>query len=319
MNTHHQSAANNRSIKLYGFFMVVVATTLFSSKAVLIKLSYHYGATPDIIMTLRMIFSAPVYLIIAISTRRTYKQPVSSSTLAFTALLGVFGYYLASAFDLYGLQYISASLERLILYIYPTIVIIMSAIFLNTPIKRSLILCIIVIYSGLVLALTKDAGFSAPSALAITTLDKLPPIYIGGGLVLISALCFSIYIVGSDYIMRTLPSRLFTAYAMLAACVLIFLHFLLRHPVALLFEQSREIYYLGLLIAIFCTVLPSFLLSAGIQKVGAATAGAVGSLGPVSTLALAALVLGEQINLLQLPGFAIVIGGVMLLGKLQSR
>ena len=109
-------------------------------------------------MALRMLFSAPFYLVIAISARRAYEQPIRGSTLALTALFGTFAFYFAAAFDLYGLQYISASLERLILYTYPTLVVILSIVFLGTKITRSLIVCIAVIYLGLVVVFIKDTG-----------------------------------------------------------------------------------------------------------------------------------------------------------------
>ena len=130
MNTTVQ-AQNFQSSRMYGFLLIILSTTLFSFKAILIKLVYRYGATPDIVMALRMLFSMPLFLFIAISARRAYGQPIRGSTIAKTAVIGVFGYYIASAFDLYGLQYISASLERLILYVYPTIVMILSAMLLG--------------------------------------------------------------------------------------------------------------------------------------------------------------------------------------------
>lgn len=304
--------------RLYGFFLVATGTALFSCKAVFIKLAYRHGAHPDVLMALRMAFSLPFYLIIGIQAQRKFNQPISPRTILFTLIFGLFGYYIASAFDLYGLQYISASLERLLLYSYPTIVMIMSVVFLGAVIKGRFIACIALIYTGLLIVFIKDTSLDN-QRLINTVFGQMPTLYFGGLLVMISAFSFSIYLIGSELMMRTLPSRLFTAYAMLAACVAIGIHFLIQQPFDLLFQQSPVIYGIGLILAFFCTVLPSFMLSAGIQAVGASTAGAVGSMGPIATLILGNLLLDEQVTHIQMFGFAIVIGGVLLLGRLQLQ
>lgn len=317
MKTVDFSLQEFQSTRLYGFMLVALATALFSCKAVFIKLAYRHGATPDILMALRMLFSLPLYLIIAIGARREFNQPIKQSTLLLTAIFGISGYYLASVFDLYGLQYISASLERLVLYIYPTIVMLMSALFLGAAIRGRFILCIAVIYAGLVIVFIQDSTLDNET-LVNTVLGEIPRLYFGGMLVFISALAFSVYLIGSELMMRSLPSRLFTAYAMLAACVIISAHFFIRQPPAALLEQSAAVYGLTLFIAIICTVLPSFMLSAGIKAIGASTASAVGSMGPIATLVLGAILLGEQVTSLQLIGFAVVIAGVLLLSRMKS-
>ena len=306
----------NRS-RLHGFILIILATTLFSSKSVFIKLAYLQGASPEIVMVLRMIFSLPFFIVIALHAKRAFNQPIAGSRLLLTATVGITGYYLASVFDLYGLQYISASLERLVLYIYPTLVIILSALFLGLPIKRIMLFCIIIIYMGLIIVFMDDTTTVQSHALTSTVIGDIPALYYGGLLVFISALAFALYLIGSEFIMRSMPSRLFTAYAMLAASVAISLHYWATYPLQMLFDQTMAVYVLGLIIAFFCTVLPSFMLSAGVQRVGASTAGVVGSLGPIATLILGALLLGEQVSNLQLVGFAVVIGGVMILSRFK--
>jgi drug/metabolite transporter (DMT)-like permease len=279
---------NNQQSQLYGFFLVAAATALFSCKAIVIKIAYQYGAEADIFMILRMLFSLPVYIFIAMQARRTYNAPIHSSTLFMTGAFGISGFYLASVFDLYGLQYISASLERLILYVYPTIVVILSILFLGARLSKQLVICIGVIYVGLLIAFTQDT--STPSTDMVQTfMGDIPALYLGSGFIFIAALSFAVYLTGSELMMRKLPSRLFTAYAMLAASVVIMGHFLINQPFGSLFTQTKEIYLITLFTAMFCTVAPTFMLSSGIQKIGAPKAGIIGSLGPVLTIALAGL------------------------------
>lgn len=312
-NISLKTATSAIASKYYGFFIIFLATTLFSSKAILIKLSYNYGATPDIMMGLRMIMSLPFYLIIAIQAHHSYSTTINGRSYFAIGLFGLSGYYAASALDLYGLQYISASLERIILYTYPSIVIILSALFLGERIKRSIIFCIVIIYCGLLITFLQDSTITN-----ISETNSLQANYIlGCGMVLMSALMFAIYLCGSSYMMRKLPSRLFTAYSMIAACAAIGLHVALKQPIDVFLHLPAPIYLLGFIIAIFCTVLPSFMLSAGIQSVGASAAGAIGSLGPISTLVIANIVLNETLTTIQLVGFLIVLTAVVALSKLR--
>ncbi|WP_101760135.1 DMT family transporter [Oceanicoccus sp. KOV_DT_Chl] len=302
---------------LLGFGMVLIATALFSSKAIFIKLAYRQGAEPEMVMALRMLFSLPFYLFIAVYASRRFHQTIPAPTLALTFALGICGYYLASAFDIYGLQYISASLERLVLYIYPTVVAIMAVVFLGERIRLAQGVCIAVIYAGLVFVFFNDLTLHDQTSVMASPIGSIPALYFGGGLVFISAICFAIYIIGSDFVMRSLPSQLYTAYAMLAACTAIAVHFISLQTPAALLTQTLQVYVLTLIIAIFCTVLPSFMLSAGIQRVGATTAGTIGSLGPIATLALAVMLLDEVLTITQLLGFVVVMIGVTAMGKLK--
>jgi drug/metabolite transporter (DMT)-like permease len=311
----------------YGFALIVIATLLFSSKAIFIKLAYRYDVNPDTLITLRMLFSLPFYLFIALKARRTYAQgyaqghtqPLSVKTLFAIASTCICGYYLASVLDLYGLQYISASLERLILYAYPSLIVILSALLFKKPMGLSLLVCITIIYLGLLLVFFNDANVINNDIIVNTMLGKFSPVTIGSTLVFCSAIMFAVYMIGSEQLMRSLPSRLFTSYGMLATCITIAIHFLIRQPIDQLTTQVTPVYLIAGVLAIFCTVVPSFLLSAGIQKIGAATAGAVGCVGPIATLILSFLLLNEPITAMQIIGFAIVISAVVKLGKLKKN
>ena len=136
---------------------------------------------------------------------------------------------------------------------------------------------------------------------------------LGGGLVFAAAFAFAVYCVGSEVMMRRMSSQLFTVLAMLAASVAIIIHYCLAYPFSIIFAQPVAVYIYALLIAIVCTVMPSFLLSVGIARIGAAMGSTVGSLGPVFTLVVAFIVLGESLSLLQLASFVLIIAGVLLL------
>jgi len=259
-------------------------------------------------MALRMLFSLPFYLSIAWLAYPAAAPNLNNKYFLQIAAFGVSGYYIASILDVYGLLYLSASMERIVLYTYPTMVFILSIIFLNARFNRNIALFIAIIYGGLLLVFLyhKAPGHG---------LEMDADVIHGGLLVLASAFFYSVYLIGTEKITKVIPNRFFTALAMLSACVVMCAHIVLRVNFHELLHQPQSIYILCLLIAIFCTVIPSFMVSAGVQRIGATKAGAMGNIGPLVTLVLGITLLGESISLLQLVGFAIVIGGVYCLSQ----
>jgi drug/metabolite transporter (DMT)-like permease len=323
MNTINNTSVMSRLHELFnshssgsGLFLAGLGTAFFSCKGILIKLCYQHGATPDMVITLRMIFAFPFYLLVALQAYAAAAHAVNARQLVITALLGVVGYFLSSLLDFNGLVYISASLERIILYTYPAIVLILSIVFLQTKFNYRMALCIVVIYLGLVMVFLyqKNSGIS-PGSLNAGALHFTSGLIQGSLLVAGSAFTYSVYLIGTEFMMRTMPNRFYTAFAMLAASIAIFIYGGIRITADAILHQSMTIYMLTLLIAIFCTVIPSFLVSAGIQRIGAAKVGAVGTLGPIVTILLGVTVLGESIAPLQLPGFLLVIGGIYFLSQ----
>lgn len=293
------------------------ATVLFSSKAILIKLIYQQGVNVDTLMILRMLFAAPFYCYVAISAKRTYAKSLTLPTLTAIMATCFVGFYVASVLDLYGLQYIDANLERLIIFTYPAMVVLLSMVIFKRKIKPSLALCLGAIFVGLWIVFSNSSYPTVAYASIDTAVGALSAMTVGCVLVFASALAFAVYMIVSERMMRTIPSRLFTAYGMLCVCVAVCAHYLLRQPIELITQLAAQVYLLIAILAIFCTVLPSFLFSAGVQRIGAATASAIGSAGPMITLVLAFIVLGERITLFQLFGFAIIIGAIVILGKLK--
>lgn len=293
-----------------GFVLVIIATLLFSMKGIFIKLAYFYHVEPAVLMFIRMMIALPFYLVVLLKEyRRKVLHDLDKQSYLSIMVLGFFGYYLASYLDLTGLQYLPASLERLVLYSYPSLVLIFSVIFLGRRLDKNLIVSLMIIYAGLLSVFSQD--------LQLVNSGLSQQLW-GALLVFSAAASFAIYLLGSELMMRTVSSKLFTALAMLSASMAIFVHYFLHFNLRSLLDLNAMVFLYGAIIAVFCTVLPSFMLSSGVKKVGAATGSVVGSLGPVVTLIMAVLILDEAINIAQGLGFLLVIVGVVNLGRFKK-
>lgn len=208
------------------------------------------------------------------------------------------GYYLASYFDFVGLTYIKASLERIILFICPTVVILLNRLFLKQPITKIQALAIFLSYLGIVIAFSDEVDISGNNT------------YLGGFFVLLSAITYASYLVGSGWLIPKFGVVKFTAYAMLVSCFCVFVHFSFIGNTAL-FSLPWQVYGYGFLIAVFATVIPSFLVSASIKMISSSNFAIVAGIGPISTIILASLFLGETLTLLQFLGAILVIIGIV--------
>lgn len=296
--------------KQTGLLMVLLAAFLFSSKSIFVKLAYRYGGNADTLLVLRMLFSLPIY--IAILWRagpQQHERPLK--TLLACMACGFFGFYAASYLDLMGLQYIGAGLERLILYSYPSMVLILSALVYKKAISPGMLLCVVLSYIGIFIVYGADAQ---------TAVVSDPDQYRHGALlVLASALCFAIYLTSSEFVLRFTQPSWFTAWAMIGASIVIGMHALIADNIDGLFGLHGAVYFYAVIVALFCTALPSILISAGIQRIGASAAGVAGSAGPMLTFLLAALLLDEVLSWRHLLGMAVVVAAISLLSRLQSR
>lgn len=285
-----------------GMLLVGLSALLFACKGTVIKFLYGQGATVAEVMLLRMVFSLPVYgWVAAVHIRREY-HGVSSQQLMGVAAIGIAGYYVASYLDLLGLQTVSAGLERVILYTYPVFVMLLSALLWRRAIAVPLLLCAVVIYAGLCLVFYADIRLQPTVSLAAT--GK------GAFFVLLSAISFAVYVIGSEHYLRSFSSALFTALAMMAAGVVMVLHYSFAGSFVRLLQLPMDVYGWCAVTALVFTVLPSFMMSAGVRQIGSAKAGAIGMIGPVATVLVAGLVLGESVSALQLAGLALVMLGV---------
>lgn len=284
--------------------LLAVAGVLgFSFKAILIKLAYAWHPIDAVtLLALRMIYSAPFFVAMAIwAGRRPDAKPLARTDMRALAWLGFIGYYLASLLDFVGLEYITAALERLVLFLYPTMVVLMSAVMTRTPITRRMLVALIVSYAGILLVFAHDLTASIePRSIAV-----------GGALVFASAALYALYLVQAGAVIKRLGSMRFISWAMLASSVFVLAQFALVRPVEAL-AAPASIQALTLAMAIFSTVLPTWLIAESIRRMGANASSLVGSLGPVFTIGLGALILGEPLHWIQLAGAALVLTGVTL-------
>lgn len=296
----HSSAGTIRNQTLIGMGITLLAAVGFSAKAILVKLAYQDSVDALTLLTLRMAFSMPFFLA-AVVWSQFGRREAALHRRDWLAVfgLGLIGYYLSSLLDFAGLQYISASLERLILFLFPTMVVALSALLYRTAIQREVLWALGLSYAGIALVVMRDFHFGQGG-------DHLAW---GVALVFASTLTYSLYLIGAGAAIARIGALRFTAYAMTVASLAILLQFALTHPLSAL-RQTERVYALSLAMAIFSTVLPVFLLSAGIRLIGSGRASLVGSVGPVSTVALAYVFLGEAISPAQVAGSLLVLAGV---------
>lgn len=272
---------------------------LFAAKAILVKLCYQQGINASTMIMLRMCSALPFYLVILFWGKnwKTFRA-LSLKDHGTIILLGAVGYYLSSLLDFMGLEYITANLERLILFAYPTLVVLISALFLKKKITRDQGIAIAVTYLGLILTLFEKVN-----------LDDAKNIYIGAAMIFGSALTYAIYLVGSGELLNRVGTWVFTSYSMVvsAICVIIHATFMPTKPLA---EIPNIVYGLGLIMAVFCTILPSFMISYAIRLVGASRVSIIGSIGPVFTIFLSYSILQETLSIYQIVGGTIILIGV---------
>lgn len=288
-----------------GFWLAIGAAFGFSAKAIFVKLSYQTSGGVDAVtlLALRMLIAAPAFGIAAMQTKAAGQ--LTAKQWGTLVIVGLAGYYGASILDFWGLQFISAGLERLILFTYPSLTLVIGAVFLRERISQRDIIALSLTYLGIAAAFAHD--------LEISTDAK--SVWLGGGLVFASSLSYAIYLVGGGKLIGILGSGRFTALAMAVATIATLLHYLLSRPVEDVLSQNLEIYGLAAGMALFSTVIPVFMQSAAIKHIGAARASMIGMLGPVATLAMSWLILKESVSSWQIAGVALVLIGVAVLGK----
>ncbi len=294
----------NRDVFL-GVVFALLAAVGFSAKAILVKLAYLDKVDAVTLLALRMVFSVPFFIVVAIWARRQHAAPLTTHDRLLVLGLGLIGYYCSSFLDFLGLQYISAGLERLILFLYPTMTVILSAVIYQRAIGRKVSAAMGLCYAGIALVFLHDVG------------AKEGGVVLGAALVFASTLSYSIYLVGAGHAIARIGAMRFTAYAMVVASAASLLQFVVMRPLSALALPLR-VYELSIAMAIFSTVLPVFLLSFAIRRIGSGSASLIGSIGPVSTIYMAYVFLGEHVSLLQIAGSALVLSGVLVI-SLNSK
>jgi len=287
-----------------GIMLAVVGAVVFSFKPILIKLIYTYGIKTEVLMALRMLFALPVFLAVGwiSASKKSGTQTVDKRAIFYSVIVGVLGYYGAALLDLLGLQYITAQFERMILFLFPTIVCLLSwLVFSERPTKR-MIIALPLSYSGVVLIFLHDFDHFGSDVIR------------GGLLVFASAICFSFYMLFSKPCITRLGSAAFTCIAMGAASVVIFCHFIALNPLSSLIVPW-QVLWLTFALGVIATALPAFLISAAIERIGSSRASIIGSIGPIVTAVFAVMLLGEAFTIYHATGMVLTLVGVVYLGR----
>lgn len=300
--------SSDSSRRTQGLWLAAVAAILFSAKAIVAKFIYRHGVDALTLMALRMALSLPVFATVAvIETRRARASAdrLNGRELALIVLLGILGYYLASLLDFAGLQYVSAALERLILFLTPTLVLLIGVIAWRKPANARQWLALATSYAGIVLVFWDNLRVGGGHVL------------LGSALIFGAALSYAIYLSLSGEMVKRVGSLRLVAYAMCVSTTATCVHFVLSHPASLLI-QPPAVYGLSLINAVFCTVLPVYMTMFAVARIGAPTVAQFSVIGPVSLVFLGWWLLGEAITPLQLLGTAVVVAGVWVVTQTKS-
>lgn len=289
----------SRPALVSGLAIAIVAAVLFSMKAIVAKLLYRYHIDAVTLLGFRMLFSLPVFAVVALWQMKSGPALAPADRLRLVGL-GLVGYYLSSFLDFLGLQYITVGLERLILFLTPTFVLMITALFFKRRIGKLEWMALGLSYCGILFVFLHDLHGGAGSTA------------IGATFVLGSAIAYSVYLLGSGELVRRIGALRLVSYAMCVASFACIFQFFLLRPASLL-VQPAPVYWLSLANGIFCTVFPVFMTMTAVQRIGAPTASQAGMVGPISTLFLGALILGEPITAVQLAGTALVLAGIYML------
>ena len=283
-----------------GLALAGVGAVAFSGKAIIVKLAYRHGVDAVTLIMLRMLFALPLFVLLAWWAGRG-KPPLTARDWRAVGLLGFCGYYLSSFLDFAGLQYISASFERLILYLNPTLVLLLGAMLYGRRVGAREVVALGVSYAGVALVFGQEARLEGAN------------VALGAGLVFASAVTYAVYLVYSGQEVRRLGSLRLTGLATTVACVLCIAQFAVLRPLETAWTVAPEVLWLSLLNAVACTFAPVLMVMMAIERVGAALTSQTGMIGPMSTIAMGVLLLGEPLTPWLAIGTALVLLGVWLL------
>lgn len=296
------------SAERMGILLAVLAAFGFSFKAIFVKLAYAVATVdPVTLLALRMSFALPFALFAALWLCRS-APPLSRKDWGLLVALGLLGYYGASILDFIGLQYISAALERLILFTYPTLTVLIGVMFMGKRLEPRQIGALLLSYAGIGLAFAHDLEVAGDSR----------SVLIGAAFVFASALSYALYSAGAEVSIRNLGTLRFAALAIIISTLASQLHFVVSQPFSAL-QQPASVYWYSAAMALFSTVLPVLWQSAAVQRIGAARTVLIGTLGPILTIFFGWLLLSEPLSLEQMLGAGLVLAGVLLVSRRTIR
>ncbi len=283
----------------------MLGAVAFSGKAIIVKLAYRHGVDAVTLVMLRMLFALPLFLAMAVWASWG-KPPLPSRDRWAIFGLGFCGYYLASFLDFAGLQYISASFERLILYLNPTLVLLLGWALFRKTVGRIQLWASAVSYAGIALVFGHELQVDGPNAAT------------GAALVFASAISYAVYLVCSGELVKRMGSLRLVGWASTVACLLCIAQFLVLRPLGAAIVEV-PVLWLSVLNATLCTVVPVLLVMLAIERIGAGLTAQVGMVGPLSTIAMGAALLGEPMNAWILSGTVLVMAGVFLVSRYGHR
>jgi drug/metabolite transporter (DMT)-like permease len=284
-----------------GLMLAVLGAIGFSGKAIIVKLAYRHGVDAVTLLMWRMLLALPFFLAMAWWAGRG-KPALTRQDWRDVGVLGFTGYYLASYLDFAGLAYITASLERLILYLNPTLVLLISVLFFKHRLQARQVVALAISYAGVVAVFAHELSFEGAGTA------------VGAALVLASALSYAVYLSLSGKVVQRLGSLRLAGLASTVACALCIAQFMLLRPLAD-FAVPEPVLWLSLLNATACTVAPVLMVMMAIARIGAPLSSQVGMVGPMSTLVMGVLILGEPMNAWIAVGTGLVLGGVFLVSR----
>jgi drug/metabolite transporter (DMT)-like permease len=289
-----------------GLLLAIGGVFFFSLRPIFIKLAYAHVTDPVTLLALRMVFSVPFFIAAAVWVRSgSEHRPLSGREFGAVVGLGILSYYGASFLDFLALQYIPAGLGRLLLFSYPTIVVVLSALMLGKRVTAREIMALVLTYAGLMLVFAHALD------------GEQKNFWLGAGLAFAGSVCYALYLVAGAEVITRVGSVRFTAYAMTAASIACVLQFLLLRPASAL-DLPAPVYGYAVAMAVLSTAVPVFMTSEALRRVGANTVAIIGALGPVTTIVLGYLGLEEIMTPLQLAGSALVLVGVVVISLRPS-
>ena len=299
------------SYRITAYILAWTGACLAALKPILIKLLFEESVSTNTVLFIRTIFSLPIYLIVAayyFSCRRSFLP--NKSQWKSLIILGFIGYYLASLLDLVGLRYITASLEVLVLFLYPTLVTVFSYLVYKEKTSRSVLSALVLSYAGIFIAFAGDEN-----------IEKNYNLVIGGAFVFSSAICFSVYVLLSGQLVKSLGSMVVSSTTMLFSSLFVFIHFFVTESFNIYdsLNLSLNSYALLALLSIVCTALPIFLLLESVKRIGAVKTSITGCVSPVLTIIFASRILSESVTNTQILGTVLVLAGAGYLVTIKSK
>ena len=304
----NSTSSTNTATNLSTFLIVAGCSIFFSSKGVFIKLAYDAGADSITVLALRMAIALPFFILTGWLTSRN-REKLSLKTWARLAVLGFVGYYVASFLNFQGLRFISVGLERIVLFVYPSLILLGGALFFRRKLSLISISAVLVAYLGIFVSFASEAhGKGSASETAL-----------GVGLVLGSALCYAVFITLSADLARQIGGLRLASIAVGFSCLYMLIHFSLVHDWSILSTLPNSVFSYGALLAILGTVVPSLLMGIGLKRAGATNFAIIGTVGPIATVVLAWFLLEESLNSRQIAGLALSLAGGLAVSLQKSK